>query len=87
MIERKYDGEYCEVHIDLSKGSEWLTIFSKSGKDSTSDRIALESILSKCLQLGTEKSRITGEITHHATNSDFPYFLCRIFRSLTAGTV
>lgn len=39
--EEKYDGEYCQVHIDLSKGYDCIQIFSKSGKDSTNDRIAL----------------------------------------------
>ncbi|KAK3403114.1 hypothetical protein B0T20DRAFT_388774 [Sordaria brevicollis] len=39
--EEKYDGEYCQIHIDLSKGYDCIQIFSKSGKDSTEDRIAL----------------------------------------------
>ncbi|GAB1192927.1 hypothetical protein APSETT444_002128 [Aspergillus pseudonomiae] len=29
-IERKYDGEYCQIHIDLSKPSSPIQIFSKS---------------------------------------------------------
>ncbi|KAF3359232.1 Glutathione S-transferase 1 [Verticillium dahliae VDG1] len=36
--EKKMDGEYCQVHVDLSKGSRSVQIFSKSGKDSTQDR-------------------------------------------------
>lgn len=36
--EKKLDGEYCQVHVDLSKGSRCIQIFSKSGKDSTQDR-------------------------------------------------
>jgi len=32
------DAEYCQIHIDLSKGSDWIKIFSKSGRDSTQDR-------------------------------------------------
>lgn len=39
--EKKVDGEYCQVHIDLSKGENCLKIFSKSGKDSTADRSEL----------------------------------------------
>ena len=39
--EEKIDGEYCQIHIDLSKGRNCIQIFSKSGKDSTDDRIAL----------------------------------------------
>lgn len=39
--EEKYDGEYCQIHIDLTKGYDCIQIFSKSGKDSTKDRKAL----------------------------------------------
>lgn len=40
--EEKLDGEYCQIHIDLSKGARnCIQIFSKSGKDSTQDRKAL----------------------------------------------
>ena len=42
-VEQKIDGEYCQVHIDLSKGHNCIQIFSKSGRDSTNDRIALHS--------------------------------------------
>jgi DNA ligase-4 len=37
--EQKIDGEYCQIHVDVSKppGHE-IQIFSKSGKDSTKDR-------------------------------------------------
>ena len=40
-VEQKIDGEYCQVHIDLSKEHKCIKIFSKSGKDSTADRAAL----------------------------------------------
>lgn len=33
--------EYCEIHVDLSKTSEDIKIFSKNGKDATADRGAL----------------------------------------------
>ena len=39
--EEKVDGEYCQIHIDLSKDHNCIQIFSKSGKDSTRDRFAL----------------------------------------------
>lgn len=55
VLERKYDGEYCEIHIDLSKSSDrakCIQIFSKSGKDSTADRKGLHSTLIDCLRLG-----------------------------------
>lgn len=40
-VEEKIDGEYCQIHIDMSKGENCIQIFSKSGKDSTEDREAL----------------------------------------------
>ncbi|KAH7124504.1 hypothetical protein EDB81DRAFT_765325 [Dactylonectria macrodidyma] len=40
-VERKYDGEYCQIHIDLNKSGAAIKIFSKSGRDSTSDRIGI----------------------------------------------
>lgn len=41
-LEKKYDGEYCQIHVDLTKGlAKCLKIFSKSGKDSTNDRIKI----------------------------------------------
>ena len=30
-VEHKYDGEYCQIHIELSKGKDSIRIFSKSG--------------------------------------------------------
>ncbi|KAF4555117.1 ATP dependent DNA ligase domain-containing protein 1 [Elsinoe fawcettii] len=58
MVERKYDGEYCEIHVDLSKGQNWLKIFSKSGKDSTEDRHALKDILRKSLAIDSENCKV-----------------------------
>jgi DNA ligase 4 len=57
-IERKYDGEYCQVHIDLSKGRDCIKIFSKSGKDSTNDRIGLPTALRDSLRLEGDDCRI-----------------------------
>ncbi|SPB47806.1 unnamed protein product [Aspergillus niger] len=50
-IERKYDGEYCQIHIDLSKDSNWIQIFSKSGKDSTADRAGIHQVINESLNL------------------------------------
>ncbi|KAI9851996.1 MAG: hypothetical protein M1838_002119 [Thelocarpon superellum] len=49
-MERKYDGEYCQVHVDLSRPS-WIQIFSKSGKDSTTDRKNVHASIRECLRL------------------------------------
>ena len=41
-IEKKYDGEYFQLHVDMSKtGRNRIKIFSKSGRDSTEDRVAV----------------------------------------------
>ncbi|EFY87970.1 ATP dependent DNA ligase domain protein [Metarhizium acridum CQMa 102] len=37
-VEQKIDGEYCQIHVDLTSGNSRVQIFSKSGKDSTEDR-------------------------------------------------
>lgn len=52
-VERKYDGEYCQIHIDLSRGSDCIQIFSKSGKDSTQDKRGLHDAIEASLRLGT----------------------------------
>ncbi|KAH8800733.1 hypothetical protein F5884DRAFT_808642, partial [Xylogone sp. PMI_703] len=56
-VERKYDGEYCQIHIDLNKANH-IQIFSKSGKDSTSDRRGLHPALRDCLALNKAGSKI-----------------------------
>ena len=53
-LERKYDGEYCQIHIDLSKGNNRIQIFSKSGKDSTRDRAGLHQQIKDSLRIGQE---------------------------------
>lgn len=50
--EEKLDGEYCQIHIDLSKDRNCIQIFSKSGKDSTKDRAALHDAIRKSLEIG-----------------------------------
>ncbi|KAH8727374.1 hypothetical protein GQ44DRAFT_725266 [Phaeosphaeriaceae sp. PMI808] len=57
-VERKYDGEYCQVHIDLSKGKKCIKIFSKSGRDSTDDRIGLHDVVRDCLRLESAECKI-----------------------------
>ncbi|KAF1822582.1 DNA ligase/mRNA capping enzyme, partial [Dissoconium aciculare CBS 342.82] len=57
VAERTYDGEYCEVHIDLqnytrAEPTSCIKIFSKSGKDSTADRIGLHQTIMDTLSIG-----------------------------------
>lgn len=62
VLERKYDGEYCEIHIDMSSSStdfaKCIKIFSKSGKDSTRDRSGIHKTLIRCLRLGRPECKI-----------------------------
>jgi DNA ligase-4 len=53
-MERKHDGEYCQIHIDLSKGDDCVQIFSKSGKDSTVDRSGVHKAIKDALRVGYE---------------------------------
>ncbi|KAF3920222.1 hypothetical protein AA313_de0206866 [Arthrobotrys entomopaga] len=62
-LERKYDGgignsQYCQIHINLTKGNDWLKIYSKSGRDSTQDRSGCHSIIRECLRLNSPDTRI-----------------------------
>lgn len=50
--ENKYDGEYCEIHVDLSIAPHDVKIFSKNGKDATSDRQALHGTIREALRIG-----------------------------------
>ncbi|KAK8110890.1 uncharacterized protein PG998_007347 [Apiospora kogelbergensis] len=43
--EQKIDGEYCQIHVDLSNQHAPIQIFSKSGKDSTQDRRKLHPLV------------------------------------------
>lgn len=58
-LERKYDGEYCQIHIDLSRHKNPIQIFSKSGKDSTSDREGIHHALRDSLRLGESECRFS----------------------------
>ena len=56
-VERKHDGEYCQIHVDLSKGEDCIQIFSKSGKDSTSDRVGVRQAIKNGLRIGSDQCR------------------------------
>ncbi len=67
-VERKHDGEYCQIHVDLSKGEDCIQIFSKSGKDSTEDRRGVHQAIKDGLRIGrpdctfSEKCILEGEL-------------------------
>ncbi|CAI6297988.1 unnamed protein product [Periconia digitata] len=52
--EVKYDGEYCEIHVNLDQGhtEDEIQIFSKNGKDATADRGALHDTIRNSLRIG-----------------------------------
>ena len=52
-LERKYDGEYCQIHIQSRRTGYDISIFSKSGRNSTQDRIGLHESIKESLGLGT----------------------------------
>jgi DNA ligase-4 len=58
-LERKYDGEYCQIHIDLSNPQDLIRIFSKSGKDSTADRVGIHRIIKESLRIGEADCKFT----------------------------
>ncbi|CAF9915527.1 MAG: hypothetical protein HETSPECPRED_002516 [Heterodermia speciosa] len=58
-VEQKYDGEYCQIHVDLRNPAAPFQLFSKSGKDSTADRVGLHQTLVDCLRLGSEDCLVT----------------------------
>lgn len=58
-LERKYDGEYCQIHIDLRKRGNEIQIFSKSGKDSTKDRRGVHATIKECLRIGYDDCQFT----------------------------
>ncbi|KAH9882542.1 hypothetical protein J1614_000778 [Plenodomus biglobosus] len=55
--EVKYDGEYCEIHINMEDISNQIKIFSKNGKDATADREALHSSIRESLRMGRPDCR------------------------------
>ena len=57
-VEQKYDGEYCQIHIDMSKPRlERIQIFSKSGRDSTQDRIRLHRAIEESVLLNSRSKQ------------------------------
>ncbi|KGO63572.1 DNA ligase, ATP-dependent, N-terminal [Penicillium italicum] len=58
-IERKYDGEYCQIHVDLSNKYTPIQIFSKSGKDSTADKDKIIPVIEESLRTGLSDCKFT----------------------------
>ena len=85
-VERKYDGEYCQVHVHVDqRGQHDITLFSKSGRESTKDREPTLSTIADCLQLNTADRRVrrqcilVGELLvwSDLTREIMPFFVIR----------
>ncbi|KAL8774623.1 MAG: hypothetical protein Q9194_003995 [Teloschistes cf. exilis] len=67
-VERKYDGEYCQIHINLAQGEDCVQLFSNSGKDSTADRHGVHEAIKQSLRIGqadcqfSQKCILEGEL-------------------------
>jgi hypothetical protein len=46
-VERKYDGEYCQIHIQRRRAGDDINIFSKSGRNSTQDELGFMKVLKR----------------------------------------
>ncbi|KFA81692.1 hypothetical protein S40288_08085 [Stachybotrys chartarum IBT 40288] len=57
-VERKYDGEYCQIHIDLNESGTCIKVFSKSRRDLTTDHIGIHRPLWDSLGLNTTECKI-----------------------------
>lgn len=60
VIERKYDGEFCEIHVDLTK-EDRIQIFSKNGKDATRDRKDLLPAIKESLRIDTAECQFNSK--------------------------
>jgi hypothetical protein len=57
-VERKSDGEYYRIYIDLTKNIYSIKLFSKDGEDSTNDHMGLQSVPRHSLRLGSAKCKM-----------------------------
>ena len=57
-VEQKYDGEYCQVHVSVLAGTAELQIFSKTGRDSTKDRVDIHDAIKRCLRIDNTHSLV-----------------------------
>ncbi|KAK5956428.1 hypothetical protein OHC33_003005 [Knufia fluminis] len=59
-VERKYDGEYCQVHLwqDSNSRKPVIQLFSKSGRDSTRDRDPILPTIRKYFGAGRSADRV-----------------------------
>ncbi|KAK5936570.1 hypothetical protein PMZ80_011168 [Knufia obscura] len=86
-VERKYDGEYCQVHVWKQGGKKKpeVKLFSKNGRDSTHDRAAIVPTVRQCLGLDTARCTLqvhcilVGELVVWNDNADdiMPFYKIR----------
>lgn len=89
MLEWKYDGEYCQFHIDLGQKQNPIRVFSKSGKDSTEDRRGYFETLRDCLRIGQsdcgfrQKCILVGEMVVWSGREKRILEFCKIRKYIT----
>lgn len=69
-VETKYDGERAQIHVQImSDGTSHITIYSKSGRNSTLDRIAVHWIVRQALGLPDPENGYEGRPDCRVTKS------------------
>ena len=59
-VERKYDGEYCQIYVGMKGTSPHIQIFSKSGRNPTADRAGVYRAIVAGLANGTSQCKFQG---------------------------
>lgn len=66
--ETKYDGERCQIHVKCGEdGEPSITIYSKSGRDSTLDRAGIHGLIYDALNIQPPKSHYKYRSTARGT--------------------
>ncbi|KAH9933457.1 uncharacterized protein B0H18DRAFT_928466 [Fomitopsis serialis] len=89
--ETKYDGERTQIHVDLEAGFPRITIYSKSGRDSTMDRVAIHPLILDAIGFNDSSCKVKRNVVLEAEMVAYSDTLHRIdefwrIRSLISTT-
>ncbi|KZT07561.1 uncharacterized protein LAESUDRAFT_115651 [Laetiporus sulphureus 93-53] len=89
--ETKYDGERAQIHVEIINGEARITIYSKSGRESTQDRVAIHETILDALGIGTTCCKVKTNAILEAEMVAFSDSLDRVdefwrIRSIIAST-
>ncbi|KZT70831.1 hypothetical protein DAEQUDRAFT_688765 [Daedalea quercina L-15889] len=89
--ETKYDGERTQIHVDIGAGCPRITIYSKSGRDSTMDRVAIHPLLLSAIGFDSPSCKVKKNVILEAEMVAYSEALHRIdefwrIRSLISTT-